>query len=742
MHDETRLDFSDLKEVLDRITSRLVESSEPGALFEAVVEIAMHTTQAQASSLYLEQQEQGDRDASPTIVMVAGAGYELHRVGKAFYQRGQGLTGWIWEQSRSVKYDTAEELESPGGPWRGVHNTIIREKVPGWVCSSLIGVPLRIGARTIGVIKVENKNPAPPARFSARDLLVLELIASTIAVAIENRRLSEKTYTDILVALREVSDILVSKDIMPFSALCDRIVRKCIEMFNAQASSLYLGTPGSDLSDPLQTITMVAGAGYEIHRIRKAEYRKGQGLTGWMWEQGRSVKYDTTAEVEDARGPWRGVHNSIIREKVPGWICSSLIGVPLRIGTRNIGVIKVENKNPAPHAHFSHEELRSLEILASNIALALEMLNRHREIFWQGERARTFAHNLANQVRNALLHVHESRNELRQLPAPDHLSNVQERLTIVEKTLSDLEQLRRQTLTDAPARRHRAPADVKTLAQDVLSRSDKILDQNHVELTTSFPPEPLFANVDRDQILQALGNILSNAIEALANQPHPTIRLTVEHRPSTNEATIAIVDNGPGLTNEQRDKFRQAGSIPSTKHFGVGAGLPEASRCCGDNGGYIEVLESPPHGSGGAFRIVLPTCEPQLLRIAIIDDDERVLESFQLALKARNDIHASYFTSPDCLTGVSDTANLPTPDVEDLDFVLLDCRFERTGQDGIQLYRELSKTATPLASKILLMSGHEEPLRVPGLKVYDKFTEILGGFEEFIASLHSRRSLQ
>jgi len=37
------LDFSDLKKVLDRITSRLVESSDPGALFDAVVQIAMDT---------------------------------------------------------------------------------------------------------------------------------------------------------------------------------------------------------------------------------------------------------------------------------------------------------------------------------------------------------------------------------------------------------------------------------------------------------------------------------------------------------------------------------------------------------------------------------------------------------------------------------------------------------------------------------------------------------------------------
>src|ERR1035441_6722229 len=95
MEKTAMLDFDDLKAVLDRITIRLVESSDPGALVEAVVQIAMDTTAAQASSLYLEQSEESDSGPPETIVMVAGAGYELHRVGKANYRKGQGLTGSV-----------------------------------------------------------------------------------------------------------------------------------------------------------------------------------------------------------------------------------------------------------------------------------------------------------------------------------------------------------------------------------------------------------------------------------------------------------------------------------------------------------------------------------------------------------------------------------------------------------------------------------------------------------------------
>ena len=741
MEKTAMLDFDDLKAVLDRITIRLVESSDPGALVEAVVQIAMDTTAAQASSLYLEQSEESDSGPPETIVMVAGAGYELHRVGKANYRKGQGLTGSVWEQSRSFKYDTTEELENRTGPWRGVYNDFIRKKVPDWVCSSVVAVPLRIGTRTIGVIKVENKNPGPPAHFSDRDLLVLELIASTMAVAIETRRLSEKAYSSILNALREVSDMLVSKDIMPFQALCDRIVRKCTEIFNAQACSLYLETPSMDHRDPSQTLTMVAGAGYEIHRIGKAVYRKGQGLTGSIWEESRSVKYDTTDELEHRSGPWKGVHNDAIRQIFPDWVCSSLIGVPLRIGTRTFGVMKVENKNPAPHSHFTHEELRTLEILASNIALALEMLNRHREIFWQGERARGFFHNVSNQFQNALLNIRLSKDHLSQGPERAKIEVVQKRLTIVEQNLTDLEQLRKQLSVETPAGRHRAPIDVKLLVQDLLKRSDRILGEKSIEVVQTLPGTALYANVDRDQVLQALGNILSNAIEALTSKTAARISIRVDHRPATKEVAIAITDNGPGLTSEQKKKFRELGRIPSTKHPGIGAGLPEAMRCCEDSSGYLEVLDGDVEPVGGDFRVVLPTCNPQFLRLAIIDDDDSVIESFKLALKTRNDIQPGYFKSPDgLLPRGAGTGGVVNPELNEYDFILLDCYFEG-GLDGIQIYRELSKTESHLAQRILLMSGYEQARGSRGVKVYDKYQEILCCFDEFVESLHGRVGL-
>lgn len=245
------------------------------------------------------------------------------------------------------------------------------------------------------MLKVENKNPGEPAYFFADDQVLLETIASTIAMAIENQKAFEKSHGHILDALRDMTGMLVSSDVMSFRIMCDKIVQKCIEIFNAEACSLYIEDDNSG-----DFIEMVSGAGYEKLR-RGARYKKGIGLTGTIWERGQTVKFDTPREVENPANGWKGLNNEQVKKQRADWECCSLIGVPLRIGSRTIGVLKVENKKPIKISHFTHNELRILAIVASNIGLALEMRRQEKVIFTKGERAREFAHDVANEVGTA-----------------------------------------------------------------------------------------------------------------------------------------------------------------------------------------------------------------------------------------------------------------------------------------------------------------------------------------------------
>lgn len=69
----------------------------------------METTNAQACSLYLEKNLADPENDPTSIVMVAGSGFERHRIGFG-YEKGKGLTGRIWQTSKSVKLDSQKQI--------------------------------------------------------------------------------------------------------------------------------------------------------------------------------------------------------------------------------------------------------------------------------------------------------------------------------------------------------------------------------------------------------------------------------------------------------------------------------------------------------------------------------------------------------------------------------------------------------------------------------------------------------
>lgn len=113
----------------------------------------------------------------------------------------------------------------------------------------------------------------------------------------------------------------------------------------------------------------------------------------------------------------------------------------------------------------------------------------------------------------------------------------------------------------------------------------------------SFPPTML---ADPELLEQAIINLIRNAAEAASEADAPMVSVVCEMR--EQEWIIAVADNGPGLSEQQRDKL----FVPfySTKPEGSGIGLSLARQIAFAHRGRIDVASSP---TGGAvFSIVLP----------------------------------------------------------------------------------------------------------------------------------------
>ncbi|MFE8600207.1 sensor histidine kinase [Archangium violaceum] len=103
--------------------------------------------------------------------------------------------------------------------------------------------------------------------------------------------------------------------------------------------------------------------------------------------------------------------------------------------------------------------------------------------------------------------------------------------------------------------------------------------------------------VDRDLLVDALGNLIQNAVKYTEKG---FVRVTLEEQ--ENEMVFKVEDSGPGISPErQRELFRP---VRPGQPGGVGLGLSIAFRAAAAQGGTLE-LESAP-GQGSTFRLRLP----------------------------------------------------------------------------------------------------------------------------------------
>jgi len=100
-------------------------------------------------------------------------------------------------------------------------------------------------------------------------------------------------------------------------------------------------------------------------------------------------------------------------------------------------------------------------------------------------------------------------------------------------------------------------------------------------------------NLDRQQMKQALINLIDNAISAMKSAGNITI--AVAHDPILKKVRIEIADDGPGISNEDKTRLFQPNF--STKKAGMGLGLTIVNTIIADHNGMINVQDNMPRGA-------------------------------------------------------------------------------------------------------------------------------------------------
>jgi signal transduction histidine kinase len=212
---------------------------------------------------------------------------------------------------------------------------------------------------------------------------------------------------------------------------------------------------------------------------------------------------------------------------------------------------------------------------------------------------------LAHQLKNNITVIRSSSQfclEWEDLPTPikENLSIILQRVQKIDKILNDL---LNSTTPTTPLLL--SSIDINKLITQVWKIAELTSLKKRVALVMKLDPEIPPIMGDEERLEEVFLNLFLNAVQAVT----PKGKIMVQSRPipSKNLVEINIIDNGPGIAKNQRDKI--FAPFFTTKKEGMGLGLSISLKNVHHHNGNIYVQ----HGKGGGtkFSVRLPVTQPQ-----------------------------------------------------------------------------------------------------------------------------------
>jgi PAS domain S-box-containing protein len=224
------------------------------------------------------------------------------------------------------------------------------------------------------------------------------------------------------------------------------------------------------------------------------------------------------------------------------------------------------------------------------------------------------AGNVGHELRNPLAVINNAAYYLK-LVLSGAEEKVKEYLGIIETETRNAENIITDLLDYARIKSVECEAvSVSDLVRQALERFPA---PANVEVTLDIPTDLLPVFVDPRQMIQVLGNLTTNACQAMKEGGRLTVlsrreeivdegQTSVDGKPSTitrsPSVIVSVKDTGTGITPENMKKLFEP--LFTTKTKGIGLGLAVSKKLTEANGGRIEVESEA--GVGATFTVYLP----------------------------------------------------------------------------------------------------------------------------------------
>lgn len=149
------------------------------------------------------------------------------------------------------------------------------------------------------------------------------------------------------------------------------------------------------------------------------------------------------------------------------------------------------------------------------------------------------------------------------------------------------------------------PLNMIKVIKDSVDATRQLVTDKEMLMTVNVPEEVPTITGDRDQLIQAMVNLISNAVKFCEPKSG---RIHVNLKQRFNKLLISVKDNGIGISQEDQNvifnQFQQVANSDRGRPQGTGLGLAITRRIIDFHAGRIFVQSEL--GKGTAFEIVLP----------------------------------------------------------------------------------------------------------------------------------------
>jgi signal transduction histidine kinase len=449
---------------------------------------------------------------------------------------------------------------------------------------SMLSVPMCIKEKVIGVI---NCYTSYSRTFSKSEEEMLSTVANQAAICIENSGLMETLEIDEILRL---------------------VLEGVIKNIGFDRARLYL------INEKRNVLECKMAVGVDVEKIKGIELP----LDPEVSVVSRSVIEKKPYIIPDAMNDQRV--NPILKEK---FNLHSLVVIPLFTKEKVLGVIAADHIEPG--RRLTKETLDSVMTFAQQAGLAIQNASMYQELknFSQQMEERIqkttadlrkteaqlirseklaalgqLAAGIAHEIRNPLTSINILIHSLRErLPSEN---SQQEDLKVIEEEIHRINEIVDQFLRFAkPALPFFEKTEALSIFEEILQLLKLQIEKQHIVVQKEYQALPMIL-MDREQMKQAMLNLLLNAIQAMPEGG----QLTLSGRNSEDGQWIhlSIQDSGTGISAEDIDKLFDP--FFSTKEGGVGLGLSITHRIIDQHHGKIEVESDP--GNGTLFTVWLP----------------------------------------------------------------------------------------------------------------------------------------